>query len=192
MVDTAAELFRRQGYHATAFSEVVAESGAPRGSIYFHFPGGKEELAVAVAAKACDEVAVIMEAAAADAADAAGFVRAVSAIVSHRLESSGYRNGCAIATMVLELAPHVEPVRAEFDRGFGVWREALAAQFERYGYDQARAAALGTLFMSVLEGALIMARAARSVEPIETSTEAFLAMLEPPATRTARRRASAH
>src|SRR5260370_953778 len=42
MVAAAADLFRRQGYHATAFSEIVAESGAPRGAIYFHFPGGKE------------------------------------------------------------------------------------------------------------------------------------------------------
>ncbi|HEY4409960.1 MAG TPA: hypothetical protein VGO87_08755, partial [Acidimicrobiia bacterium] len=53
-----------------------------------------------------------------------------------------------------------ESVRAEFDRGFTVWRHGIAAQFERYGYAPARADALAVLFMSALEGALIIARAA--------------------------------
>ena len=188
MVETAAELFRQQGYHATAFSEVVARSGAPRGSIYFHFPGGKEELAVAAAALASDEAAASVEAASRQARDAAGFARAVTAFVCQRLESSDFRKGCAVATMVLELAPHVEPVRVEFDKGFMVWRRGMAAEFARYGYEPARADALAVLFMSALEGALIIARAARTVEPLETATEAFIALLEPPPSPKRRRR----
>ena len=180
MVETAAELFRQQGYHATAFSEVVAVSGAPRGSIYFHFPGGKEELAVAAAARAVDEAAGIVEAAASKARDAAGFARAFADLVCERLESSEFRKGCAIATMVLELAPQVEAVRAEFDRGFTVGRQALADQFRRYGYEPARADALAVLFLSAIEGALILARAARSVEPLQAASGAFITLLEPP------------
>jgi TetR/AcrR family transcriptional repressor of lmrAB and yxaGH operons len=52
MIHAAAELFRQRGYHATTFSDVVRESGAPRGSTYFHFPGGKQELAREAIAKA--------------------------------------------------------------------------------------------------------------------------------------------
>jgi TetR/AcrR family transcriptional regulator, lmrAB and yxaGH operons repressor len=188
MIETAVELFRRQGYHATAFSELVAESGAPRGSIYFHFPGGNEELALAPVALAADEAAVVMTVASAQATDAASFVRAVTGLVQERLGSSDYRNGCAIATMVLELAPQVESARSEFDKAFWVWRTALAEQFERYGYAPARAADLGALYMSILEGALLMARAARSLEPLETASETFISLLEPPAGSSARAR----
>ena len=52
MIEAAFELFRKRSYHATAFSDVVQESGAPRGSIYFHFPGGKQQLAREVIALA--------------------------------------------------------------------------------------------------------------------------------------------
>jgi TetR/AcrR family transcriptional repressor of lmrAB and yxaGH operons len=158
---------------------VVAESGAPRGSIYFHFPGGKEELAVAATAVAAAELEQIMAAASAQAANATDFVRELARIVGERLESSGYHRGCAIATMVLELAPDVETLRAAFDEGFGHWRAGLAGQFERYGYQPARAGALAALLMSTLEGALIMSRAARSLEPLSTATKALISMLEP-------------
>ncbi|MDT7695716.1 MAG: TetR/AcrR family transcriptional regulator, lmrAB and yxaGH operons repressor, partial [Pseudonocardiales bacterium] len=49
MITAARRLFRERGYLGTAFSDVLAESGAPRGSVYFHFPGGKEELGTEVA-----------------------------------------------------------------------------------------------------------------------------------------------
>src|ERR1700716_3574504 len=56
MIHAAAELFRQRGYHATTFSDVVRDSGAPRGSTYFHIPGGKHELAREAIARAGDEV----------------------------------------------------------------------------------------------------------------------------------------
>jgi len=179
MIASAVELFRRQGYHATALSQVIAESGAPRGSIYFHFPGGKEQLAVAAVARSVEEGDAVIGAASAEATDAAGFVRAMTAIVSERLESSDFRAGCAIATMVLELAPDVEAIRAEFDRVIAHWRAATAAQFEHYGYEPARATGLAALLLSTLEGGLILARAARSLEPLQTAGEALIAMLDP-------------
>ena len=64
MIHAAAELFRQRGYHATTFSDVVRDSGAPRGSTYFHFPGGKHELAREAIARAGDEVEEMVDEAA--------------------------------------------------------------------------------------------------------------------------------
>ena len=64
MIHAASELFRQRGYHATTFSDVVRESGAPRGSTYFHFPGGKQELAREAIARAGDEVEEMVDEAA--------------------------------------------------------------------------------------------------------------------------------
>src|SRR5258707_6726172 len=130
LIHTAVDLFRRQGYHATAFSQLVAESGAPRGSIYFLFPGGKEELALAAVALAAREAEVIVAAASQTAQDGPSFVRSITAIVGDRLEDSDYQAGCAIATMVLELAPQVEHLREQFDHAFGPWRAGLAGRVE--------------------------------------------------------------
>ena len=178
MIHAAAELFRRRGYHATTFSDVVRDSGAPRGSTYFHFPGGKAELAREAIARAGDEFEEMVAQAARGAGDPASLVRALAQILASRFERSGYQNGCAIATMVLELAPGDEEFSAAFDAVFARWRAALVTRFEPLGLAPGRAAALAGLTMSALEGALVLSRAARSTEPFNTTTEALISAID--------------
>ena len=178
MIAAAAELFRQRGYHATTFSDVVRDSGAPRGSTYFHFPGGKAELAREAIARAGDEVEEMVGEAARHADDPASLVRALAQIIAGRLERSGYQSGCAIATMVLELAPGDEEFSADFDSVFARWRAALVTRFEPLGIAPDRAAALADLVISALEGALVLSRAARSTEPFTTTIEALISAID--------------
>ncbi len=171
MIHAAAELFRQRGYHATAFSDVIQASGAPRGSTYFHFPGGKQELARETVAMAGDEIEQ-MVATAADRADGpASLVLALGDMVAKRLEGSGYRSGCAIATMVLELAPYDDDLSSEFEEVFNRWSAALECRFEQWGMTAGRAATAANLVISAFEGALVLSRAARRIEP-------FMAMVQ--------------
>ncbi|HKN91065.1 MAG TPA: helix-turn-helix domain-containing protein, partial [Acidimicrobiia bacterium] len=78
MIQAASELFGQRGYHATAFSDVVQESGAPRGSIYFHFPGGKLELAREATAQAGDEIEEAVAQAAARSDGPGSLIRALA------------------------------------------------------------------------------------------------------------------
>jgi TetR/AcrR family transcriptional regulator, lmrAB and yxaGH operons repressor len=178
MIHAAAQLFRQRGYHATAFSDVIQASGAPRGSIYFHFPGGKQELAREAIALAGDEIEQMVEAAATRCDDPGSFVRALGDMVTARLEGSGYRSGCAIATMVLELAPQSEELSSEFEKVFGRWRHVLARQFEIRGIAAGRATDLADLVMSVFEGGLVVSRAARRVDSFRTAIEALAEVVE--------------
>jgi len=178
MIHAAAELFRQRGYHATTFSDVVRDSGAPRGSTYFHFPGGKAELAREAIARAGDELEEMVAQAARHAADPGSLVRALAQILAGRLERSGYQSGCAIATLVLELAPRDEQCSAELDAVFARWRAALAARFEPLGMAPGRAAALAGLTISAIEGALVLSRAARSTEPFDTTIEALISAID--------------
>jgi TetR/AcrR family transcriptional repressor of lmrAB and yxaGH operons len=178
MIHAAAELFRQRGYHATTFSDVVRDSGAPRGSTYFHFPGGKAELAREAIARAGDEVEEMVGEAARHADDPASLVRAMAQILTSRLERSGYQSGCAIATMVLELAPHDQAFSAGFDHVFARWRAALVTRFEQLGITPDRAAALADLTISAFEGAAVLSRAARSTEPFTTTIEALISAID--------------
>ncbi len=178
MIHAAAELFRQRGYHATTFSDVVRESGAPRGSTYFHFPGGKQELAREAIARAGDEVEEMVDEAARQADDPASLVRAMAQILTSRLERSGYQSGCAIATMVLELAPRDEAFSADFNSVFARWRAALVTRFEPLGITPDRAAALADLTISAFEGAAVLSRAARSTDPFTTTTEALISAID--------------
>jgi AcrR family transcriptional regulator len=174
MINAAYELFRQRGYHATAFSDVVEESGAPRGSIYFHFPGGKQELAREAAARAEDEIEDMVHQAASRAHDPASLIQALAEIQVQRLEASGYCSGCAIATMVLELAPQDEELSAEFDKVFTRWRTALVGHLQSWGVGPQQAVALADLIMAVFEGALILSRAARSSEPFWNTIQTLI------------------
>jgi AcrR family transcriptional regulator len=176
-VPRRSQLERQRGYHATTFSDVVRESGAPRGSTYFHFPGGKQELAREAIARAGDEIEELVAQAARHAADPGSLVRALAQLLASRLERSGYQSGCAIATMVLELAPRDQAFSADLDRVFARWRAALVTRFEPLGIAPGRAAALADLTISALEGALVLSRAARSTEPLTTTVEALISAI---------------
>ena len=183
MIETAGELFRQRGFHATALSDVVEASGAPRGSIYFHFPGGKQELAREAIARAADEIEAIVDRAADGADSPAALVANLGDLVVQRLENSAYQDGCAIATMVLELAPADTTLSAEFDEGFRRWRAALVERFESGGIPPERAPLLANLVMSGFEGALIISRAARDTEAIRHTTVGLVEILEREAPR---------
>ena len=178
MIHAAAELFRQRGYHATAFSDVIGASGAPRGSTYFHFPGGKQELAREAIALAGDEIEELVAQAAGRADGPGSLVRALGDMVAERLEGSDYRSGCAIATMVLELAPENEELSTDFETVFGRWRTALARRFETWAIAPGRAIGLADLVMSAFEGALILSRAARSTESFKTTVQAVAEVID--------------
>jgi TetR/AcrR family transcriptional repressor of lmrAB and yxaGH operons len=177
MVAAALELFGRRGYHATAFSDVVEAGNVPRGSIYFHFPGGKEELARAVAEAATVEIVGLCDEAAAGAADPAQFVHALVEIVATRLVDSGYERGCAVATMVLELAPFAPELHATFAECFLHWRDALAGRLVGLGVRPEEAAPAAVMIMSTIEGALLIARALGDPAPLYSTAEQLVAAL---------------
>jgi len=178
MINSASELFGQRGYHATAFSDVIEGSGAPRGSIYFHFPGGKHELAREATAQAGDEIEATVAQAASRAKDPASLIRALAEGMVQRLEASDYKHGCSIATMVLELAPYDEELTAEFDTVFARWRAALAGCFEAWGIAAGNGVVLADLVMSAFEGALILSRAARSPEPFWRTVEGLVSLVD--------------
>lgn len=91
-----------------------------------------------------------------------------------RLEASSYCSGCAIATMVLELAPQEQELSAGFDQVFARWRTALVGRLQPWGVDPQRAVVLADLIMAVFEGTLILSRAARSSEPFWNTIETLI------------------
>ena len=185
MITAARALIRERGYHATALSDVVELSAAPRGSVYFHFPGGKTQLAAeAVKAYARDQAEVIGRA----AEGVSSAVELVTAYVTRSRENlvaSQYLEGCTIAPLVLEGAREPDLVNAG-SAAFSHIIESLAFQFAFFGMDRADARELAEVCVSGVEGALVTARAFRSAAPFDsmlavlTDRAARLGASEPP------------
>ncbi|MDT5356345.1 MAG: TetR/AcrR family transcriptional regulator, lmrAB and yxaGH operons repressor [Mycobacterium sp.] len=167
MVVAARRLFREHGYLGTALSDVVTESAAPRGSIYFHFPGGKEELATEVTLlHTSDRIADINRAAAA-AATAAQLIEIFMGRERDDLVASNYREGCAVAPIVIESTPASDQLSDATRRAFQDLIATLAARFTEKGLPHENAVQLATNVWTSVEGALILTRVLRTPEPFD-------------------------
>jgi TetR/AcrR family transcriptional repressor of lmrAB and yxaGH operons len=166
MLDAAAELFRAQGYHATGLNQLVAQGGAPKGSMYFHFPGGKEQLAAEAMREAAGRVLEQLRAAAQGAPDAATAIALVIDALADELVATGFRSGCPLASVALDASARSEQIAAACGEGYRSWRDAIAALLCRHGVGEERAAALATVTLAAIEGGLLLARTDRDVRPL--------------------------
>jgi len=188
MLRTAARLLQRQGYHATGLRQILAESGAPRGSLYFHFPGGKEQLAVEAVQAASARVARLIGqllSAYADPADAVdAFVRGFAEV----LRASEYAEGCPVATISLEAAARSKAIAAACDQAYVQWEGQIRDHLIAAGVRADRAAELATLALAAAEGGLILSRARRDVEPLSVIAGQLRAILRDAAPKSRARR----
>ncbi|MFE7421172.1 TetR/AcrR family transcriptional regulator [Rhodococcus sp. NPDC057529] len=163
MIDSARQLFRQQGYSQTAFSDVLAASGTPRGSVYFHFPGGKQELARSVADlhidATIDAVRALRSKARSPGALVSGYIRESR----DRLLSTDYTEGCAVAPLVTETLTAQPELAHAVGHGFSRIIDELSAALTDLGVPANRAHALAAHALAGVEGALIVSRATRSV-----------------------------
>ena len=178
MLDAAAELFRAQGYHATGLNQLVAQGGAPKGSMYFHFPGGKEQLAAEAMREAAGRVLEQLRAAAQGAPDAATAIALVIDALADELVATGFRSGCPLASVALDASAQSEPIAAACGEGYRSWRDAIAALLHRHGVAEEPAAALATVTLAAIEGGLLLARTDRDVRPLRQVRDHLVSVID--------------
>jgi TetR/AcrR family transcriptional repressor of lmrAB and yxaGH operons len=160
----AITLFRRQGYAATGLQQILAESQVPRGSLYHYFPGGKEELGATAVRVAGRIVADTLRELAEDAVSFPDFLSKYLHMLADGLEESGYRDGCPIATTLLECAPESETIRLAGAQAFEEWLEIIAGVLAQAGDVNSQRRARGVL--AATEGALMVARVQKSTSAL--------------------------
>jgi AcrR family transcriptional regulator len=165
MVRGAAELLRQRGYSGTGFREVIEITGAPRGSIYHHFPDGKAQLA----GEAVEYVGAIARDAISgpfDDADPIGALRTFVALWRRDFERSGHRAGCPIAAVAVENHDEAPQLLDAAASAFEQWRIAFADCLRRAGVAEGRSESLAVLVVSAVEGAIVLSRAERDSAPL--------------------------
>ncbi|MFB4315794.1 TetR/AcrR family transcriptional regulator [Actinomadura sp. 21ATH] len=166
MVRSAAYLFRERGYSGTGFRDVITHSGAPRGSIYHHFPGGKVQLAEE-AVRYAGEFLNAGIAAAVEGGDAASAVDAFVGWWRQVLIKSEFRAGCPVVAVTVESHEEAPQLAAAAAAAFGRWQDTLATGLGNAGVPDARAGRLATMIVAAVEGATVMCRARRDVAPLD-------------------------
>lgn len=173
MIDSAVALIREQGVAATSFSDVLAHSGAPRGSIYHHFPDGKsqlvEEATRSAAAYLGRGVARVLQ-----SGDTVSALRELVDLWRRGLEATDYAAGCPIVAAALGTERGAREVAGTT---FTEWCDLIAASLVDDGVPRDRAAALSVLIVSALEGALVMAQAQGTSRPLDAVVDELEVLL---------------
>lgn len=166
IIEKTCELMEMQGYHATGLNQIIKESGSPKGSLYYHFPGGKEELATEAVSRVGEIVLKRITTNLAEIDDAAQAISAFIANIAVNVERSGYRAGGPITTIALETASGNDALRETCRRIYAEWQDAFADKLRAGGLDAARADSIATLIIAAIEGGVILCRTNRSPEPL--------------------------
>lgn len=166
-IAAAADALERRGYHGAGLNEILEASGAPRGSLYFHFPGGKEQLAVEALQVSAATVDALMGEAFASTRSLTGAARRVVQTLADRAEASDFTKGCPVAAVALDGGGGSEQVREAAADAYRAWIQRIADALVAAGMRRPESQRRAELFMSAVEGALILARAYRDRGPLD-------------------------
>jgi AcrR family transcriptional regulator len=178
IIDSSAELFRRQGYTGTGVKQIVAAANAPFGSIYHFFPGGKEQLGAEVIRSSGRLYIQLFATIAAQAPDVTTAVGEFFSGAAETLVETDYADACPIATVALEVASTSEPLREATAEVFESWIAAATEYFAAAGIPRPRARELAFSMLSLLEGAFVFCRAMRTAEPLKIAGASAVAAVQ--------------
>lgn len=176
MVRTAAVLLREHGVAGTTIDRVLAVSGAPRGSVYHHFPGGRAQLLSEAVEFATDSI--IELAGAAGEGDPAVALDAFVALWREQLVASDYRAGCPVLAVVVDSDPALPELTEQAGEAFGRWQSVLARMLGERGMTATSADRLALQSLCILEGAVAVSRARRGISPLDEAAQAIRTLYE--------------
>ncbi|MDT5066278.1 MAG: hypothetical protein QOK02_2433 [Mycobacterium sp.] len=162
MLLSAAQVMRERGAAGVTIDEVLTRSGAPRGSVYYHFPEGRNQILTEALRFAGDSITATID----GAQGGIPLVRKFVEFWELSLAESDFNAGCPVVAAAIGSAdddPALSLVAGEiFDR----WHAALSRAFVTDGFDEADAGSLAVTCIAALEGAVVLCRSTRSADPL--------------------------
>jgi TetR/AcrR family transcriptional repressor of lmrAB and yxaGH operons len=175
LIETAATLFRRQGYAATGLNQILDAAGVKAGSLYHHFPQGKQELAATVVDTVGGDMERLLRQLLAGDTPVAMMVASWFDVLAAGL-AADHRDGCPVEPIATEAVHASELVRRASARAFDSWCTALADRLRADGWgDDADGAA--SAVVSLIEGALVLSRTAGDTTALHAAKAAARTLL---------------
>jgi TetR/AcrR family transcriptional regulator, lmrAB and yxaGH operons repressor len=174
----ARQLFQQRGYYAVGTAEILDESRAPKGSMYHHFPGGKEQIAIEVVNSIRADVLGLLRKLDADGRSVADTMRQLALGMARWLENSDYREGSMLASTTIGSVPDLPKLHAAIRAAFDDWRSHIAARLSLDGWTKKEAATLAQTLIAGIEGAMILARIDRDKKVVVKTVENLARLLD--------------
>lgn len=171
MIEVMAELLETGGYGASGLSELGKETNTPKGSLYFHFPGGKEELTSLALLYSGNELNLFFQCVLVETDSPVQAIKQVFHALEERIVSSEYKKGCPIATTAMETSGTVSMVSDACTQVYSLWLKTFESYLVGKGYTLRIAKNLSLSLLSLWEGALLLSKLQKSPEPLRVAAK---------------------
>lgn len=164
MLASAAEVMRERGAAGVTIDAVLARSGAPRGSVYYHFPDGRNQILTEALRYSGDSITAVI-----DAAAERGARVLLSEFVDfweRLLRDGGFNAGCPVVAAAIGSDDADPQLSVEASAILGSWCTSLTRAFINDGFGEADAASLAVTSIAALEGAIVLSRSTQTAEPL--------------------------
>ena len=176
LINAACELFRARGYEGVGVAELLEKSGAPRGSLYFHFPGGKEEIGVEALKRVGVSVAAQFRDLHESGVDLETFIDRVFKTTAKTVKDRDFEASCPIAATAAGLGRHNPQLAAAVRDMFASWEREVTVAASARGLTPKHAAEFATAMITCIEGALIVSKAQGTITAHTCAAKALKAM----------------
>lgn len=165
IIESTASLIRNRGYFGTGINEIIKDTSVPKGSLYHHFPGGKDEMISSALEVAALGYAEEFKNAMKGKPNAVEGLKAIVDLYIHGFGKGKQFTGCPLAAVSMDISGQNEHLRKTCARLFTFWIDSTASYLEYKGVKNARPKAES--FMIRLEGAIMMSQAQQSARPLQ-------------------------
>lgn len=174
----ARTLFQRRGYFAVGTAEILAMARAPKGSMYHHFPGGKEEIAIAVVQAISADVLALLERLEEKHVCVADMVREIAKRALHWLKASKWLESTMLSSTAMGAVPDLSQLHAEIHNAFDQWRTRFTRLLVTEGWSRPKARKMAEVLIAAIEGAMIFARIEQNGRIIRSVAETMGILIE--------------
>lgn len=177
ILDAACGLFESQGYHATGMSEIIRECGAPKGSLYYYFPEGKEQIAAESIRRVTTFTAERTRSGLMRSADPAEALRNLADTIAMHIEQSGFSAGSPLTTIALETATASPIINQACQDAYEQLRSAFDEKLVASGFPPEESRALSMVILAGMEGGILLSRTYHSGDPLRQAGAALAELI---------------
>lgn len=166
ILQTTCDLLEKQGYHGTGLNEIVRESGAPKGSLYYYFPEGKEQITAEAVLQSGQATSQRIRAGLAASSSAPKAIYDFVLLIAENVERSGFAAGSPLTAVAMETATQSERINLACRQAYGIMQTAFEEKLLESGFLKTRAEELATFIVASVEGGIILSRVSHTADPL--------------------------
>jgi TetR/AcrR family transcriptional repressor of lmrAB and yxaGH operons len=176
MLTAAVDLFAARGYEGVGIAELLSKSGSPRGSLYFHFPGGKEQIGAEVVARVGAEVAARFRGLHDSGVDLETFIDRVFKTTAKESKERNYTASCPMAAIATGFGNDNPKLAAAVRSAFAAWEAEIRTAAKARRLSDANASVFASAMLAAMEGAFVTSKALESSDPHKNAARAIKAL----------------